>query len=136
MKKTEHLLKDDQIAKKRANRGANPVVVDVGGKSLGRAATEVVHLIMGKDDPQWSPFLDATSHKVIIKNLNGIVVTGSKFSNKNYFWHTEYFGGIKETNFAKFWKKNPKKLFERTVFGMLPKNKLRNVLIKNLTFEK
>ncbi len=136
MKKTQHLLQAEQIAKKRQNKGVSPVFVDANGRTLGRVATEVAYLIMGKDDPQWSPFIDATGHKVIVQNLQGIRVTGKKETDKKYYRHSEFFGGFKETNFFEEWQKSPEKLFVRTVSGMLPKNKLRKQLIKNIKFEK
>ena len=110
-------------------------IIDAQDKILGRLATRVAILLRGKQK------VDFVNHKdmgdiVIIQNVEKIKVTGKKAEQKLYRHHTGYMGGLKEIPYKKLLKENPNKIFKSAVYGMLPKNKLRNVQIKRLRFEK
>jgi len=108
--------------------------IDVKDKVLGRTATQVALLLRGKNEPGFAPHKDAGC-MVIIKNINQIRVTGKKYSKKIYYRHSGYLGGLKEISYKELFKRDPKEVLKRAVYGMLPKNKLRAVQIKRLKFE-
>lgn len=104
--------------------------IDAEGKILGRLAAEVAFLLQGKNKPNYVPYF--VEDKVIVKNISKIKVTGNKAEAKKYYRHSGYLGGIKETPYKKLFDSSPIELFQKTVYGMLPKNKLRSKMIKNL----
>ena len=106
-------------------------LVDAENQTLGRLATEVASVLRGKTKPNFTPHLD-TGDFVIVVNAEKIKVTGSKFSDKKYFRHSLYPGGLKTSTFKELNKKNPEKIIEEAVKGMLPKNKLGKSMIKKL----
>ena len=108
--------------------------IDAEGKVLGRLATQIATLLRGKQKPDFAPNKDIDDI-VIIKNIDKIRVTGKKYTDKIYYRHTGYLGGLKETNYKKIFEKNPSEVLIRAVYGMLPKNKLRDKQIKRLKFE-
>ena len=105
--------------------------IDATGKVLGRLATEVAILLRGKKKPDFFPYKDMGDF-VIIKNIEKIKFTGKKLEQKKYFHHTGYLGSLKEIPLKTIFKKNPAQVFEKAVWGMLPKNKLRIRQIKRL----
>lgn len=109
--------------------------IDASGKILGRLATEIVTLLRGKHKSNFVPYNDM-GDIVIIKNMKEIKVTGKKFSQKKYYHHTGYLGGLKEIPFKKIFEKDPSKILIKAVLGMLPKNKLRTKQIKRLKIQK
>ena len=106
-------------------------VLDAEGQVLGRLATRVATLLTGKDKPVYTPFLDTGDHVVVI-NAEKVKLTGNKLSEKMYRHHTGYPGGLKETTAGDLLAKNPGKLVEEAVFGMLPKTKLGRAMRKKL----
>jgi large subunit ribosomal protein L13 len=106
-------------------------VVDAQGKVLGRLATRVANLLTGKDKPVYTPFLDTGDH-VIIVNADKIRLTGKKLSEKMYRRHSGYPGGLKEVSAGVLMKRNPEKVVQEAVFGMLPKTKLGRAMRKKL----
>lgn len=98
-------------------------VVDAEDQILGRVATRVATLLMGKHKPGYTPFLDVGDHVVVI-NAEKIVLTGNKMDDKVYYRHTGYPGGIKEARARRVMRENPERVFEAAVRGMLPKTKL------------
>ena len=108
--------------------------IDVENKVLGRVATQVAILLMGKNKPTYQPHLDE-GDSVVIKNVDKMKFTGKKLSDKVFKHHTGYVGHLKETNMGDLYKKNPAKVFEKAVYNMLPKNKLRAPRMKRLNFE-
>lgn len=98
-------------------------VVDASGKVLGRVATEIARRLRGKHKAEYTPHVDTGDYIVVI-NAEKIRVTGRKFEDKMYHHHTGYIGGIKSVNFAKMQQKNPARIIELAVKGMLPKNSL------------
>ena len=106
-------------------------VLDASDKVLGRLATKIADRIRGKDKPSFTPHTDGGDY-VIVVNAEKIKVTGSKSTDKKYYTHSLYPGGLKTRTFKDLNKKNPEKIIENAVKGMLPKNKLRNEIIKKL----
>ena len=106
-------------------------VLDASDKVLGRLATKIAERIRGKDKPSFSPHTDGGDY-VIVVNAEKIKVTGSKSTDKKYYTHSLYPGGLKTRTFKDLNEKNPEKIIENAVKGMLPKNKLRKEIIKKL----
>ena len=106
-------------------------VVDAHGKTVGRLATEVARMLSGKNNPAWTPFMDMGDHVVVI-NARHAVFTGSKNDQKMYRHHTHYPGGLREISVKNMFEKNPEKVIESAVKGMLPKTKLGKAMAKKL----
>ncbi len=105
-------------------------VIDAEGKVLGRLATEISTILMGKNKPTYTPHID-TGDFVIIINAEKIKLTGNKINQLNYTYHTLHPGGLKEIPYSKLIESKPEKIIELAVKGMLPKNKLgKNMLTK------
>lgn len=104
--------------------GPNWHVVDASGQVLGRLATRVARLLIGKDKPQFTPFMDIGDHVVVI-NAGKIRLTGQKIDQKVYRTHSGYPGGLKEVPVRRLSKTRPEEVIREAVLGMLPKNKLR-----------
>ncbi|HUF52161.1 MAG TPA: 50S ribosomal protein L13 [Dehalococcoidia bacterium] len=107
------------------------VVVDAAGQTLGRLATMVAGLLMGKHKPTYSPHLDMGDN-VIVLNATQIKVTGNKLEDKVYWRHTGYMGGIKSQNLATMMERHPERVIELAVKGMLPRNKLSKHVLRHL----
>jgi len=106
-------------------------VIDANGKVLGRVATEIARRLRGKHKAEYTPHVDTGDYIVVI-NAEKITVTGRKFSDKNYYRHTGFPGGIKEISFAKLQQKHPERIIELAVKGMLPKNPLGRDMYRKL----
>jgi large subunit ribosomal protein L13 len=106
-------------------------VIDADGLVLGRLATEVAKILRGKNKPEYTPFLD-TGDFVIIVNAAKLTLTGKKLDQKLYRYHTLYPGGLKEVSYRNLMQKNPEKVVELAVKGMLPKNALGRAMYKKL----
>ncbi|MFW2366982.1 MAG: 50S ribosomal protein L13 [Desulforhopalus sp.] len=106
-------------------------VVDAENKVLGRLATEIATRLRGKHKPTFSSFID-NGDFVVVTNAEKIVLTGNKLSDKKYYRHTGYIGGIKETSAKELLEKHPTDLITKAVKGMLPKNKLGRAQLKKL----
>ena len=98
-------------------------VVDATGHTLGRLASEVAKVLRGKNKPIFTPHID-TGDYVIVINADKIKVTGKKLDQKIYYHHSDYVGGMKETTLRELMQKNPEKVVELAVKGMLPKGPL------------
>jgi large subunit ribosomal protein L13 len=98
-------------------------VVDARDQRLGRLASEVAILLMGKDNPQYIPFLDMGSHVIVI-NARHIKLTGNKRETKVYHRYTGFPGGLVSQSFAVKQSRSPAKVIEEAIKGMLPKTKL------------
>ena len=98
-------------------------VVDAEGKTLGRLAAEVAKVLRGKHKPTFTPHADTGDH-VIVVNAEKVRVTGKKLLQKEYFRHSGYPGGSRFTTLAMMLEKDPERVIEMAVKGMLPKNKL------------
>jgi large subunit ribosomal protein L13 len=106
-------------------------LVDADGKTLGRLATRVARLLLGKGKPIYTPFLDTGDH-VIVVNAAKVRLTGTKYRDKLYRRHSGYPGGLRATAAGDLLAKNPEKVVREAVFGMLPKTKLGRALRKKL----
>ena len=106
-------------------------LVDAEDKVLGRLAVKIATILSGKNKAQYSPNADLGDFVVVV-NAEKVKVTGNKFSQKNYYHHTGYPGGLKTKSFEKMQEDSPEKIIEKAVKGMLPKNKLANQIIKKL----
>jgi large subunit ribosomal protein L13 len=106
-------------------------VVDASEKVLGRLATEIARRLRGKHKAEYTPHVDTGDYIVVI-NAEKVMVTGRKFKNKIYYHHTSFPGGIKEISFDKLQKKNPERIIELAVKGMLPKNPLGREMYRKL----
>ena len=105
-------------------------VVDASGKTLGRFASQIAHVIRGKHKPTFAPHMDMCDH-VIVVNAEKIVVSGRKDEQKVYYRHTGYPGGIRSTTYKEMMEKYPERIITTAVRGMLPRNILgRNTLKK------
>ena len=122
-------MKTYSLKKEDVNR--DWFVIDVADKVLGRVATKIADRIRGKDKPTFTPHTDGGDYVVVI-NAERVKVTGSKFENKKYYSHSLYPGGLKTKTFKELNEKNPEKIIEEAVKGMLPKNKLGRKINKNL----
>ena len=98
-------------------------VVDAQDKVLGRLATRVARLIMGKGKPEWTPHVDCGDHVVVI-NAAKVKVTGRKLDQKVYRRHTGYPGGLKEITLGKQLAEKPERVIQHAVVGMVPKGPL------------
>ncbi len=106
-------------------------VVDATGKTLGRLASKIASRLRGKHKPEYTPHID-TGDYIIVINTEKIIVTGRKTTDKKYYWHTGYPGGIKSITFEKLKAKFPERILAHAVKGMLPKNSLGRVVFRKL----
>lgn len=107
------------------------VLVDADGQTLGRLASKIAKLIRGKYKPNYTPHVDCGDNVVVI-NAEKINLTGKKWTDKSYIRHTGYPGGQRSLTATEIFEKDPTKLVEKAVKGMLPKNKLGSALFRNL----
>lgn len=105
--------------------------IDASGKILGRLATEVATILMGKKKPMFVPYLD-TGDFVVVTNASKIILTGKKMKDKTYTRHSGYPGGLTVETFDKVIVKKPEFIIEHAVRGMLPGTKLGRQMIKKL----
>jgi len=106
-------------------------LIDADGKTLGRVATEVARILRGKHKPIYTPHVDTGDHVIVI-NAAKVKVTGKKYTDKLYYRHTGYPGGIKVTNFADLLRRKPEQVIEKAVWGMIPHNRLGRRVFKKL----
>jgi len=116
----------------KAQEGAEKwYLLDVKGKTLGRVATQLAHILRGKHKAIFTPHTD-TGDFVVVINAAQVRVTGNKFKDKIYYHHTGYPGGIKQENFADLQARIPERAIELAVRGMLPKNPLGRKMFRKL----
>ena len=106
-------------------------VVDAGGQTLGRLATEIARILRGKNKPQYTPHVD-TGDFVVVVNAEKVVVTGRKAEQKVYRRHSGYPGGLKETSYEQMMERRPTEILRRAVKGMMPKNRLARQQLRKL----
>jgi large subunit ribosomal protein L13 len=99
-------------------------IVDADGLTVGRLASEIARILMGKHKPTYTPFIDAGDHVIVINASKVIFKGGGKLTDKIYRHHTGFPGGLKEISARDLLAKNPVKLLELAVKGMLPKTKM------------
>jgi large subunit ribosomal protein L13 len=106
-------------------------IVDAEGQTLGRIASEVASILRGKFKPEFTPHVD-TGDFVVVINADKIKLSGKKLTDKNYYTHSLYPGGLKSTTAGEMLKKRPDRMFELAVKGMLPKNRLGRQMFSKL----
>lgn len=109
--------------------------IDAKNRILGRLAVETAILLRGKHKPNYLPYLDQ-GDKVIVFNTDKIKVTGRKLKQKIYRHHSGYLGHLKETPLEKLLERDSREVIRRAVYNMLPKNKLRDKMIRRLILYK
>jgi large subunit ribosomal protein L13 len=111
--------------------GKDWFVIDANGQVLGRLATRIARMLIGKDKPTYTPFLDCGDHIVVI-NAERVKLTGNKMDQKVYRHHSGWPGGLKEVSIRSLMQRRPEEVIREAVLGMLPKNKLRARRAKKL----
>lgn len=119
------------LSANQATVNKNWVLVDADGQTLGRLASKVAKLLRGKHKPNFTPHVDCGDNVIVI-NAEKINLTGNKWSEKTYVRHTGYPGGQRTLTANEMFAKDPARLVEKSVKGMLPKNKLGASLFRNL----
>ena len=109
--------------------------LDATNQSLGRLASKIAIILRGKNLATYTPNELPTS-QVIVKNLKGAKFTGDKFNQVKYFHYSGYHGGIKARSLAELWESKPEEVLRKMVYTMLPTNRTRDKIIKNLRFIK
>ena len=106
-------------------------VVDASGQTLGRLASLVARILMGKENPQYTTFIDTGDHVIVI-NAEKVTTTGFKSEQKVYQHYTGYPGGLRTEEFRKRFERKPEAIIEAAVLRMLPKSKLGRQMISKL----
>lgn len=106
-------------------------LVDATDRPLGRLASNLAAVLIGKGKPTFDPAVLAKV-KIVVINAEKIKLTGNKLAQKNYYRHSTYMGGLKTTPLSAVMQKNPGLVIQKAVSGMLPKNKLRKPRLANL----
>ena len=119
------------ISANKATADKQWVLVDAEGQTLGRMASKVAKLLRGKYKPSFTPHADCGDNVVII-NAEKIILTGNKWTDKSYIRHTGYPGGQRSLTATELYGKDPARIVEKSIKGMLPKNKLGSALFRNL----
>lgn len=110
-------------------------IIDATNKSAGRIATEVAHLLQGKDSPGYNPRISGTNH-VEVTNASKIHVSSAgKYDSKKYHWHTGYMGHLKTKTLKAAMEKDPAWVVKNAIYNMLPKNRLRRERLLRLTIK-
>ena len=107
------------------------LIIDAEDRVLGRMATEIATILRGKNKPVFTPHVD-TGDFVIVINAGKVKLTGKKLAQKKHIYHTGYVGGLKQIPYHTLMEKNPEKIIELAVKGMLPKNSLGRAMYRKL----
>ena len=119
------------ISANKATSDKQWVLVDAEGQTLGRLASKVAILLRGKHKPNFTPHVDCGDNVIVI-NSEKINLSGNKWNDKSYIRHTGYPGGQRSLTATELFAKDPARLVEKSVKGMLPKNILGSTLFRNL----
>jgi len=114
-----------------SSRERNWLVVDAGGKTLGRLATQIADALRGKRKPEYTPHID-TGDFVIVVNAAKIAVTGNKREDKLYHRHSGYPGGLRTRTLKEMLERRPEEVIRLAVKGMLPRNRLARQQLRKL----
>ncbi len=109
----------------------NWLLVDAEGQTLGRMATEIATRLRGKHKPEYTPHVD-TGDFVVVINADKVQVTGKKATDKMYYAHSGFPGGLKSMSFNKLQEHSPEKIIKLAVKGMLPRTPLGRAMFKKL----
>ena len=126
----------DTLSYKTKSANANSVdkkwvVVDVTDMILGRAASKIAYILRGKHKPNFTPHVDCGDNVVVV-NADKIRLSGNKWTDKEYIWHTGYPGGQRSLNARAMMERDPRRMMEKAVKNMLPKNRLGSQMFRNL----
>ena len=124
-------MKKYTYSAKRSDNKENWCVIDAKDQILGRLASQVAERIRGKHNPLFTPHVD-TGDWVIVINADKIQMTGNKWTQKKYYRHSGYVGGLKSDTAKELLEKKPEELIKKAVKGMLPKNRLGRKLNRKL----
>jgi large subunit ribosomal protein L13 len=108
---------------KPTDRERNWLLVDANGKTLGRLATQLADVLRGKRKPEYTPHID-TGDFVVVINAEKIAVTGKKRTDKRYYRHSGYPGGLRSRSFEEMLARRPEEIIRIAVKGMMPRNRL------------
>lgn len=106
-------------------------VIDASGKTLGRLASEVAIILLGKNKPTFSNHINVGDYVVVV-NAAKVKVTGNKDKQKMYYSHSNYPGGLRTVSYSDMLKKNPEKIITSAVKGMIPRNRLGRQIMSRL----
>jgi large subunit ribosomal protein L13 len=106
-------------------------VVDASGQTLGRLASQIARILMGKENPKYTPFLDTGDHVIVI-NADKVRTTGMKAEKKAYHHYTGYPGGLRSEDFRERFARKPELIIEDAVARMLPKTKMGKQMFTKL----
>jgi large subunit ribosomal protein L13 len=106
-------------------------VVDASGQALGRLASQVARILMGKESPKYTPFIDAGDHVVVI-NAEKVKISGMKSEQKQYHRYTGYPGGLRTEDYRKRFARKPEGIIEDAIKRMLPKTKMGTQMYSKL----
>lgn len=120
-----------QLTKEKAQDNRMWHVVDVSNLPLGRAATQIAHLLRGKHKPSFTQNVDSGDFVVVV-NANQLMLTGRKMEGKLYYKHTLFPGGLRKTPAKEMIQEKSDRMIRQAVWGMLPKGPLGRVIIKKL----
>jgi len=107
------------------------VLVDANDQTLGRLASRIASILIGKHKPTYTPGVDCGDFVVVV-NAERVRVTGNKLEDKRYYWHTGYPGGLKSLALRELLAKHPERVLRKAVWGMVPHNRLGRKLMKKL----
>ena len=107
--------------------------LDATNQSLGRFASKIAILLRGKNLASYAPS-ELPNSQVVVKNLKGAKFTGNKLNKKKYYHYSGYHGGIKARGLSELWAKRPEEVLRKMVYLMLPVNRTRDKIIRNLKF--
>ena len=116
---------------KNTDLDKNWLLLDAKDETLGRLSSKIASILMGKNKAQYTPHNDLGDYVVVV-NAEKIKVTGNKNTQKRYYRHTGYPGGLKSSTFSEIIEKDPVNIILKAVKGMLPKNKRSNSMISKL----
>jgi len=105
---------------------------DASDQILGRLASKIALILRGKDKPNFTPNKTEMELEITIYNTDQLKFSGNKLEDKKYYWHSGHPGGIKERTLKEFMQKDSCEVLRKAIYGMLPKNKLRDRLIQQL----
>ena len=116
---------------KTAETGHHWYIVDATGQRLGTLAVRIARALSGKHKPTWTPHIDDGDH-VVVLNAGKVELGGNKWTQKLYYRHSNYPGGLRVQTAREMHDKHPERLIEKAVRGMLPTNRMRDVQLRRL----
>jgi len=119
------------VSNEEAQKSKKWYLLDASGKTLGRFASEIAKILRGKHKPDYTPNVDTGDHVVVV-NADKIIVSGNKSAQKEYRYYTGHIGGMRAIPYEVMKEKNPERIIEHAVKGMVPRNRLGRKQMKKL----